>query len=216
MQPEAASLPGVHRPPAGALRILARRNDTQILILDGEDRAIGDGERLACIEWFSTEVVAEAVAGFCSSRLKVSHFPPDADGWHSFPVDKIPILVSNAKAELNFTYHPRDETRRDRQTWTGERICLLGILIGQGWTAKRIAEHPLIRSTERNIWRQAHRFNASLSSAPQDQIVIRRLPARTRANLERAAAREQLTIDAVARRILIDGSEMEDRLALAS
>ena len=157
MQPEAASLPGIHRPPPGALRILARRNDSQILILDGTDRPLEDDERLACIEWFPSEAIAEAVSDFCLTRLKTSHFPPDADGWHSFPVEHLANLVSNAKIELSITYHPKPEARRNRQAWTGERIALLGFLAGRGWAAKRIAEHPMIRSTEGNVYKQAHR-----------------------------------------------------------
>ena len=123
MQPEAASLPGVNGPPAGAQRILARRSDTQILILDGTDRPLKADERLDCIEWFPSEAIAEAVALFCSRRLKTSHFLSDADGWHSLPVKHLGTLIANAKTELNVTYQPFQDARRDRQTWTSERIA---------------------------------------------------------------------------------------------
>ncbi len=77
MQPEAASLLGVHRPLPSALRILARRGDSQILILHGEDRPIQEGERLAQILWLPSIGVAEEVSRFCSGQLIKAQMPRD-------------------------------------------------------------------------------------------------------------------------------------------
>ena len=122
-------------------------------------------------------------------------------------------MVSNAKIELSITYHPKPEARRDRQAWTGERIALLGFLAGRGWAAKRIAEHPMIRSTEGNVYKQAHRFNIALCGSSQGELVLRRIPASARAALEHLAERAQLTREALAVRLLLSALTDPDKLA---
>ena len=44
MHPEATA--SLLTAPAGALRILARNGDREVLIVHGDERTIGDGERL--------------------------------------------------------------------------------------------------------------------------------------------------------------------------
>ncbi len=45
--------------------------------------------------------------------------------------------------------------------WTQERCALLGWLIGQGWQAEQIANHPMIHATANNVHRHAQRFGLS-------------------------------------------------------
>ena len=205
---EAAPLLGSYGSSPGVLRILARRNDSEVLILHGEEREIRDGERLVWIEQLPSNAVAEAVSGECSRTLAdCPSFAPGADGWHPFEVAHLPNLVIKAKTHLNVTYRLRQEPPRDRQAWTGKRIALVGFLAGQGWTAKRIAEHPLIRSTEGNIFKQAHKFEIPLPGSSQCQLVIRSLPVSVKAKLQGAVLRANLTDEAFARSLLIKAVE---------
>ena len=137
MQPEATALSGLDRSPPGALRILARRGDSQILILDGVGRAVGEGERLAWVEWFASSAIAEEVSRFCSYRLTTGHFPPDAQGWHSLPVEHLKTLISNAKTHLNIRLRQKAEAPRERQAWTGERNAGFRLPRRPGWSVPR-------------------------------------------------------------------------------
>ena len=95
---------------------------------------------------------------------------------------------------------------RPRQAWTYERAARLGFLIGLGWTAKRIAADPLIRSTPNNVYRQANRLGLAMSDAPQGHVAIR-LPLATSGAYDRAAARAGITREALVRRVVIIAAE---------
>jgi hypothetical protein len=56
-------------------------------------------------------------------------------------------------------------TEIHRAHWTGERIGRLGFLLGLGWDAKRVAEDPIIASTQNNVHRQAQRFGLGFRAA---------------------------------------------------
>ena len=226
MQPNARDLLDAAAVPAGALRILARAKDTEILILHGEERDadLAAGERLAWIDWFPSLAIAEAVAHFCRDLLIAAQMPPGREGWHRFDAVHVKTLVGQARNHLNVTYHPpapvlatREEpwdreigqiaSRRSRnpcqpRVWTGERIARLGFLAGQGWSAKKIALDPLICSTANNVYRQAHRFGIALSDGPQGQICVR-LPTGPLAVYDSGARRAQQSRDMFIRRFLI-------------
>ena len=68
----------------------------------------------------------------------------------------------------------------------------LGFLAGLGWTAKKIADDPLIRSTPNNVYRQAARFGIALSDGPQGHVSVR-LPVANMAVVDRAAAALEIT-----------------------
>ncbi|WP_246725462.1 hypothetical protein [Beijerinckia sp. L45] len=187
------------------MRILARRDDSEVLIVHGDDRAadVEAGERLAWVEWLPSIDVAEAMSRHCSGKLLEARFHPDTEGWHKFSVEHLPTLIRLAKNNLNVTFFPPPiKTPPQHQAWTKERVARLGFLAGQGWTAKAIAEDPLIVSTEGAVYRAAHRFGISLAEVPPGQVPIR-LPAGVAAYFQRAAAREQCTRDALIRRLLI-------------
>ena len=190
----------------GALRVLSRRDDTEILILHGDGREAEVGERLACVEWFDTIEIARAVSHFCSARLmSIPSFHPNAEGWHPFPAASLRTLVADAKNNLNVTFFAPVASPKpvaQHQAWTKKRIARLAFLAGQGFTAKSIAEDPLIRSTPHAVYRAAYRHEISLAEIPPGQIPLR-LPASAIAYFERAAMRDQVTRDALIRRILI-------------
>ena len=200
--------------PAGALRILSRRSDSEVLILHGEGRAadVDAGEHLAWVERLPSIEIAAAMSRFFSWHL-LRTFPPDAYGWHPFAVQHLKTLVSLARAGLNVTYFPAQPDPRERQAWTAERNAWLGYLIGQGWDAKRIAEDPLIRSTPGMVYRQAHKLGLSFTGAAANAGLLR-LPATVRAAYDRATARQGLQCDALIRRVVIAAAADLDRMAL--
>ncbi len=189
--------------PAGALRILARAGDTQVMILHGDERHIGDGERLAVIEWFPSIAVAEAVSQECS-RLLFAARMPSTNGWHTFPVEHIKKVVQLARNHLNVTYYPPAPEPRERHVWSREKIALFGLLVGQGRTAQAIADDPAIRCSIDMVYQQARRLGLSLQGRPHGQVLIR-LPTTMLAAYEAAAARAGLTRDAFIQRKLMDG-----------
>ena len=201
--------------PACALRILARRDDSEVLIVHGEGRApdIAAGERLAWVEWLPSVEVAAAMSRFCSSRL-VTVFPPDRDGWHAYAVQHLKVLVDNAKAELNVTYFAKPAEPRERQAWTRERIIRFVQLVKAGYTAKAIGADPMIRTSETNVYQRAREFGLSLASRPHGQIAIR-LPADVLAFYESEAERARLTRDAMIARRLIEGARGPEPTATA-
>ena len=203
MQAEVHALLGPGRAPPSALRILARRGDSQVLIVHGEDRAVGADERLAWIDWFPTAAVAQSFSHFCSDRLISCQLPPDKDGWHAFAVEHLSNLIANARTHLNVTYHPSVEAT-PRQAWTPERDARLCFLGGQGFTAKAIAEDALVRSTEGAVFKRAQRLGIALSAVSSGQITIRRLPAHVLDAIRRGAERERLTREAYASKRLIE------------
>ncbi len=197
--------------PAGALRIIARAGDTQVMILHGDERHIDDGERLAVIEWFSSIAIAEAVSQECSRLLFAARIP-SAHGWHTFPVEHLKKLVQLARNHLNFTYHPSTPEPRERHVWSREKIALFGLLIGQGRTAQAIADDPAIRCSTEMVYQQARRLGLSLQGRPLGQIMMR-LPLATLAAYEAAAGRAGLTRDAFIQRKLMDGPSRPDGFA---
>ena len=205
MQAEVAAL-HLDRVSPGAVRILARRGDTQVLIVHGEERAIdlAAGERLAWIDWYECEEDAQRISLRCSGYLCEASKPPDAYGWHTFSVAHLKTLVRAAQNLLNIRPIPApDVAPAERQAWTAMRDAQLCVLIGRGWTAKAIAEHPLVRSTEAAVFKRAQRLGQSLAAVSSGQIVIRRLPANTLAAINRGAEQAQLTREAYASRLLI-------------
>ncbi|MDR3488766.1 MAG: hypothetical protein P4M05_28165 [Bradyrhizobium sp.] len=188
----------------GALRILSRHDGAEILILHGEDRTPAQGERIAFVEMFATIEIAKSVSHFCSARLMgIPQFAPDAEGWHPFPERSLKTLVADAKNHRNVTFFPPEPKPPPlHQAWTKERAARLGFLAGQGWTAKAIADDPLIHSTADAVYRAAHRFGISLADVPPGQISLR-LPASVIAHFQSAAAREHVTRDHLIRRVLI-------------
>ena len=214
MQAEVHALLGLDRAPPSALRILARCGDSQVMILHGEDRPIGEGERLAWIDWFPTAAVSESMSRFCSDRLISCQMRPDRDGWHTFPVEHLSKLIANARTHLNVTFHPAIEPA-PRQAWTSERDARLCFLGGQGFTAKAIAEDPLVRSTEAAVFKRAQRLGIALSAVLPGQITIRRLPAQVIAAIARGAEQAQLVREAYVSRVLIAAVLADRQLAAA-
>ena len=217
MQAEVHALLGLDRAPPSALRVLARHDDSQVLILHGDDRSVGPGERLASIDWFESEAVSQAVSRFCSDALARFGFPPDREGWHPYRVEHLPALLNLAKTNKNVTYFPPAPVAEQvhRQAWTDERKARLGFLAGRGYTAKAIAEDALVRSTEGAVFKQAQRLNVALSIVAPGQLTIRRLPASTVAAIDRGAQQAQLTREAFASRLLIAAAEDQHQLAEA-
>ena len=148
MQAEATSLLSVYRPPPGALRVLARRSDNQTMIVHGEERAIGEGERLAWIGWFDSVEIAREMSRRCSDLLDAANLRADEDGWHVFAVVHLPTLIQVARNHLNIpSFLPAAQKAPvERQAWTGKRIARLATMACEGYTAKMIAEDPGIRS----------------------------------------------------------------------
>ncbi len=171
------------------------------MILAGEARGIGAGERLAHISWYASEAIAAELSRRCSQFLHEARFTPSAEGWHDYGEAHLKALVEVARNHLNIPDRPSPPPR-ERQAWTGERIARLGFLAGLGWTAKKIADDPLIRSTSNNVYRQAARFGIALSDGPQGQISVR-LPIANMAVVDRAAATAGITRDAYVRRWMI-------------
>ncbi len=211
-------------PPAGALRILARRGDAEILIVHGEDRQadLDAGERLARVTWLPSIEVAATVARFCCRQLSTT-FPPDGAGWRPFALEHVDTLLALARTHLNVTYfapEPKPERRGDgaarveRQAWTRDRLIRFVQLVTLGHTAKGIAADPQIRTTENNVYQRAHEFGLSLASRPHGQVILR-LPADVLAFYDAAGVREGLSRDAMMARHLIAGARCAAPAALA-
>ena len=203
----------LRKAPAGALRILSRQEGSQVLILAGQDREVGVGERLAHISWYPSEAIAVELAKRCSQFLIDARFRPDGDGWHDYGEAHLQTLVDVARNHLNVADR-QSRLAGDRQRWTGERIARLGFLAGLGWTAKKIADDPLIRSTPNNVYRQAARFGIALSDGPQGHVSVR-LPVANMAVVDRAAAAAGLMRDAYLRRWMIAATAEPERYGLA-
>ena len=187
-----------------ALRITSRKAGLEIRIDGGgrDDRASEAGERLAYVSWYASAFVAGELAKACSGLLQSSGFRSDAEGWHVFAAEHVKTLVAAASTQANIHAIAAPSGPRSRTPWTTQRVARLGFLIGLGWTAKRIAADPLIRSTANNVYRQAHRFGLAMSDAPQGHASIR-LPLSISGAYDRAAARAGMTREALVRRIVI-------------
>lgn len=57
-----------------------------------------------------------------------------------------------------------DTCAKRRPPWTNERAARLGFLVGQGLTAKMIAD--LILTSDNNVYRQSHRLGLQLGAPP--------------------------------------------------
>ena len=201
-------------PTGGALRVLSRRDGREILILAGTDRAIGADERLAHVSWYPSPAIAVDIAACCARYLREAHFFATPDGWHPFIESQIKTLVTAARNALNV---PEGAARPPamRNRWTYERVARLGFLAGLGWTAQKIADDPLIKTTANNVYRQAHRFGIALSDGPQGQICIR-LPLPNMAVVDRAAQAARITRDAYVRRYMIAATAEPERFNLTA
>ncbi len=94
------------------------------------------------------------------------------------------------------------ETEIHKARWTGERIARLGFLLGLGWDAKRIAEDPIIASTQNNVHRQAQRFGLGFRAAAAAMSL--QLPPDAASHFETAALKRGLTRDAMIRNLLVE------------
>ena len=215
MQTPSPSLANLTAAPTyGTLRILSRDGGRQVMILNGQDRAIGFGERLAHVSWYPSDAVAIELAQRCAQFLRDACFVPDAEGWHDYDEAHLKALIAVAHNHLNVADRPA-QPAAERQRWTGERIARLGFLAGLGWTAKKIADDPLIRSTPNNVYRQAHRFGIALSDGPQGQVRVR-LPMANMAVVDRAAVAAGITCDAYVRRWMVAATVEPERYGLAA
>jgi hypothetical protein len=84
--------------------------------------------------------------------------------------------------------------------WSGERIARLGFLVGLGWDAQRIADDPIIASTQNNVHRQAQRFGLSFRAA--STMIALQLSEAARGHFEQAAIKRGLSHDALVQKLL--------------
>ena len=89
-----------------------------------------------------------------------------------------------------------------RTHWTGERIARLGFLLGLGWDVKRVAEDPIIASTQNNVHRQAQRFGLGFRAAAA--AIALQLPPDATSHFEAAAFKRGLTCDAMIYNLLLE------------
>jgi hypothetical protein len=89
-----------------------------------------------------------------------------------------------------------------RTHWTGERIARLGFLLGLGWDVKRVAEDPIIASTQNNVHRQAQRFGLGFRAAAA--AIALQLPPDATSHFEAAASKRGLTRDAMIHNLLLE------------
>jgi hypothetical protein len=94
------------------------------------------------------------------------------------------------------------ETEIRRTHWTGERIARLGFLLGLGWDVKRVAEDPIIASTQNNVHRQAQRFGLGFRAAAA--ALSLQLPPDATSHFEAAAFKRGLTRDAMIHNLLLE------------
>jgi hypothetical protein len=94
------------------------------------------------------------------------------------------------------------ETEIHRTHWTGERIARLGFLLGLGWDVKRVAEDPIIASTQNNVHRQAQRFGLGFRAAAA--ALSLQLPPDATSHFEAAAFKRGLTRDAMIHNLLLE------------
>ena len=216
MQAEVHAPLGPDRALPSALRILARRSDSQVLIVHGEGRDpdLAVGERLAWCDWYACNDAAMRISLRCSGYLCEAGKPPDVHGWHTFSVSHLKTLVRAAQNLLNIKPIPApDQVLPEKQAWTAERDAQLCFEAGRGYTAKAIATNPLVRSTEAAVFKRAQRLGISLSTVAPGRLTIRRLPTTTIAAIDRGAQQAQLTREAFASRLLIAAVENQQQLA---
>ena len=214
MQAEVAALLGPDGAIPGALRILTRCGDSQVLIVHGAERHVdaAAGERLAWIDWYESDDAARRISNRCSTYLAEAGLPPDTKGWHPYSVAHLKTLVCAAQNLLNIKpIPPPERSPAERRSWTAHRIAWFGYLVGRGATAKAIADDPQIATTENNVYRQAHRFGLALSAKAFGQLVLRRLPSAALAHLDADARHAGLTREAYASRVLIEALERSAR-----
>ena len=108
--------------------------------------------------------------------------------------------------------------------WTGERIGRLGFLLGLGWDAKRVAEDPIIASTQNNVHRQAQRFGLAFRAAAvavaeetaaeeaRAAAISLNLPPDAASHFEAAAAKRGLPRDAMIYNLLLEVAADPDLL----
>ena len=54
--------------------------------------------------------------------------------------------------------------------WNVKQVARFGFLIGLGWSAKRIAEDPLLACSVRNVYARANRFGLSFLEAREKSL----------------------------------------------
>jgi hypothetical protein len=84
--------------------------------------------------------------------------------------------------------------------WTAKQVARLGFLVGLGWSAKRIAEDPLLACNAHNVYRRANRFGLSFLEARA--MLASDLPPEAHDRLGAAADKRGLTREALERRLL--------------
>lgn len=94
-----------------------------------------------------------------------------------------------------------EEVLYKKSRWTSYRVALLGFLVGQGWDAKRIANHPLINSTSNNVHRQAQRFGLAFREANSCNSL--KLKSEHRAIFEKAASDRNMTYELFIQYLLV-------------
>ena len=145
MQAEVAALLGPDGAVPGALRILARCGDSQVLIVQGAERHVdaAAGERLAWIDWYESDDAARRISYRCSTYLAEADLPPDAKGWHPYYVAHLKTLVCAAQNLLNIKPIPSPERApAERRSWTA--IVSRGSATLSG-VARRQRPSPTIR-----------------------------------------------------------------------
>jgi len=91
--------------------------------------------------------------------------------------------------------------KNTKSRWDQTRCALFGFLVGQGWDAKRIADHPLIRSTNNNVHRQAQRFGLSFREVSNNNLL--KLNKEHREVFEQAGLKRGLTYELFIQYILM-------------
>lgn len=184
----------------GELRIYARFDDRQIRIISN-GIPVPEAQRIAHRAAFADIHEAARAARVCVEILASKpSLAADIDGWHDVPADTaietyLGNLVQAARSALGSTEPtpaeiaaaPVTAPAPARRPWPAWKIALLGSLHGQCWTAKQIAAHPMIATTERAVYNEAARCGLAFSAAPRGEISVT-LPQSHLAVFDRAAA----------------------------
>jgi hypothetical protein len=85
-----------------------------------------------------------------------------------------------------------------RTRWSVHRVARLGFLVGQGWTARSVADDPSIAASIGNVHRQVRRFGLAFHEALPLQ-----LPSETLDRLEAAAVQRRLSREGLIRNLLV-------------
>ena len=210
----------------GELRVYARDDDTRIkIVIDGS--AIADG-RLFDVAFFADGDQATLAATACVHFLEKT--PADEAGWHPFPARHVPQLLAAARntAWAGVPVPAKIEQlaptvvaptpvvlANQRRPWTREREAWAVFLAGKGFTAKQIADDPLVNSTEAAVYKRLVRLGIWLSDAPQGQVSFQ-LPVRATVVIDKAAGAVNLTRSAFLRRYVLQGVAQPARFGLVA